>query len=81
MGVYMGYLKLQVYTRFIEQIGFVRVGKIRRQKTKMVGSEELKPILKEPMPVVRNHPVRCPTLTEPISRYAYLVPKEPETVR
>ena len=51
--------KLQVYTRFIGQIGFVRVGKIRRQKTEPVGSEELKPILKEPMSVVRNHPVLC----------------------
>ena len=45
--------------RVIGQISFVRVGKIRRQKTKPVGSEELKPILKEPMSVVRNHPVLC----------------------
>ena len=45
--------------KVIGQIGFVRVGKIQRQKTKPVRSEELKPILREPMSVVRNHPLLC----------------------
>ena len=45
--------------KVIGQISFVRVGKIRRQKIEPAGSEELKPILKEPMSVVRNHPVLC----------------------
>ena len=50
---------LSEITGFIGQIGFVRFDKIRRQKTESVGSEELKLILKEPMSVVRNHPVLC----------------------
>ena len=45
--------------KVIGQIGFVRVGKIKTQKTEPAGSEELKPILKEPMSVVRNPPVMC----------------------
>ena len=62
-------------------VGLVRVGRIRRRKTKLVGTEELKPILKEPMSVVRNQPALCPTLTGPIFRYAHLVLKGPETIR
>ena len=42
--------------KVVGQIGFVRVGRVRRQKTELVGSEELKPIVNEPMSVVRNHP-------------------------
>ena len=45
--------------KVIGQIGFVRVGKIQRQKTEPAGSEEMKPILKEPMSVVRKPPVLC----------------------
>ena len=45
--------------KVIGQIGFVRVSKIRRQKTEPAGSEELKPILKESMSFVRNHHVLC----------------------
>ena len=68
--------------KVIGQIGFVRVGKIRRQKIEPAGSEELKPILKEPMSVVRRaYCVVCPTLTGPILRYAHLVPKGPESIR
>ena len=52
MGVYMGSLK---------NIGInisSRTGQFcsSRQKTELVGSEELKPIVNEPMSVVRNHP-------------------------
>ena len=38
--------------KVVRQVGFVQVGRIRRQRTELVGSEELKPILTEPMSVV-----------------------------
>ena len=50
--------------KVIRHIDFVRVGMIRRQKTEPAGSEELKPILKEPMSVVRNPPVLCAWLLQ-----------------
>ena len=53
--------------------GFARVGRIRRQKTELVGLEELKPIVSEPMSVVRNHPALCPASTGPICCYAHLL--------
>ena len=65
----------------VGQVGFVQVSGIRRQKTELVGSEELKPIPKEPMLVVRNHPVLYTALTEPILCYAHLLLKGPQTVR
>ena len=57
MGVYMDYTEITCIYKVIRQIDFVRVGKIRRQKTEPARSEELKSILKEPMLVVRNPPV------------------------
>ena len=66
--------------KVVGQVSFVRVGRIRRQKTELVGSEELKPIVSEPMSVVRNHPTLCPASTGPICRYAHLLPKRPEPV-
>mgnify|MGYP000677472598 FL=1 len=59
MGVYMGYTKVTGIYKVVRQIGFVRVGKVRRQKTEPAGPEELKPIFKEPMSDVRNHPMMC----------------------
>ena len=59
MGVYMGYIEITGIYKVIEQIGFIRVGRIRRQKAEPAESEELKSILKGPMSVVRNHPVLC----------------------
>ena len=52
MGVYVGYSEITGMYKVIRQISFVRVSKIRRQKTEPAGLEELKPILKEPMSVV-----------------------------
>ena len=52
-----------------------------KQKTELVGSEELKPIVKEPMSVVRNQTALCPALTGSICYYAHLLPKGLETVR
>ena len=57
MGVYMGYTEITGIYKIIGHIGFVRVGKIRRQKTESARPEELKLIFKEPLLVVRNHPV------------------------
>ena len=64
----------------VGQIDFVRVGRVQRQKTELIGSEELKPIVGEPISVVRNHPALCPASTGPICRYAHLFPKRPEPV-
>ena len=75
MGVYMGYLKLQVYTRLSDRSVLFEIGRIRRQKTELVGSEELKSIVKELMSVVRNHPALCPASTGPICHYTHLLPK------
>ena len=75
-----GLSKLIGMNKVVEQIGFVRVGRIRRQKTELVGSEKLKPIVKEPMSVIRNHPVLCLASTGLICHYAHLLPKGPETV-
>ena len=66
--------------KVLGQVGFVRVGWIRKQKTELVGSEELKSIVGEPMSVVRNHPTLCPASTGPIRRYTHLLPKRPEPV-
>ena len=81
MGVYIGYLKITGIYKVVGQVGFVRVDRIRRQKTELVGSEELKPIVKGPMSVVRNHPALCLASTGPICHYAHLMPKGLETVR
>ena len=51
-----------------------------KQKTELVGSEELKPIVSEPMSIVRNHPLLCPASTGSMCRYAHLLPKRPEPV-
>ena len=59
MSVYMGYTEITGIYRVVRQIGFVSVGRIRRQKTEPVGSEELMLILEDPMSVVRNHIVLC----------------------
>ena len=63
----------------VGQVGFIRVGKIRRQKADRPGSEELKPILENSKSVVRNHP-GCPTLIGPIFRYAHLMSKGSELI-
>ena len=76
-----GLSKITGIYKVVEQVSFVRVGRIQRQKTELVGSEELKSILKEPMSDVRNHPALCSALTRPICHYAHLMPKGPETVR
>ena len=55
--------------KVLGQVGFVRVGWIRKQKTELVGSEELKPIVGEPMSVVQNHPALCPASPD---RYAVM---------
>ena len=86
MDVYMGYLKLQVYTRLLDKsVLFESAGsedrrpnwwgrrdwswssnkRCRLSETILrcvrlkVGSERLKPILKEPMSFVWNHPAMC----------------------
>ena len=61
--------------KVLGQVGFVRVGRIRRQKTELVGLEELKPIVSEPISVARNHHALCPASTGPICRYAHLLSK------
>ena len=52
-----------------------------KQKTELVGSDELKPIVSEPMSVVLDHPALCPASTGPICHYAHLLLKGPKTVR
>ena len=59
MGIYKGWTEITAIYKIIGEVGFVWVGKIRREKTEPAGSEELRPILKEPLSVVRNHAVLC----------------------
>ena len=75
-----GLSKITGIYKVVEQVSFVRVGRIQRQKTELVGSEELKPILKEPMSVRRNRPALCLDSTGSICHYTHLMQKGPETV-
>ena len=59
MGLYKGWTEITGIYKIIGQVGFIWVGKIQRQKTEPAGSEEWKPILKESLSVVQNHPVLC----------------------
>ena len=60
MGVYIGYKKYKYKQRFSDRSVLFESVVSEKQKTELVGSEELKPIINEPMSVVRNHPVLCP---------------------
>ena len=81
MGVYMGYLK-NTGINIGSRIGrFCSSRQDPKTEDRLVGSEELKPIVNEPMSVVRDHLALCPASTGPICHYAHLLPKGPETVR
>ena len=66
----------------VTQVGFVRVGRVRRQKNELgqVGRVEADPQRTDVGCLKPSCDVSS-TLTGPILRYAHLVPKGPETVR